>query len=202
MRIKHLTREFFIPKGSTKITDRQSDAVVYIYNRGKPGAAMFFAKQTKPVWHFTFRTEERRAAKIKETFENRRATLAYKTETRAKRKAWVSDYVVGEILHTSWGYDQTNVEYFEVTEVKGKHVVVREIAQERTATGHMQGHCVPLPGKYLEARHEGDKQGLPLRRLAQERGIKIDEVRTAFRDKPQKIGGVEVHIPRHWTAYA
>jgi len=41
-------------------------------------------------------------------------------------------YAVGTIWRTSWGYDQTNVEFFEVVECKSASVVVRRLA---AATG-------------------------------------------------------------------
>jgi hypothetical protein len=103
----------------------------------------------------------------------------------------IPNYKVGEILHTCWGYDQTNIEYFEVVELRGKHVILRELAQERTATGFDQGNCAPIAGKYV---------GEPIRRLAQERGIKIDDCRTAFRSATTTVAGVEVHKPLGWSA--
>ncbi len=197
-------REFYIPKGSAKIADKLSDAVAYVYTtgNGKPCAAVFFGKQAKPIAHVIYRTEERREDAIKTLFQGRRDSVAFKTQQRAKRAAWVPDYKVGEILHTNWGYDQTNVEYFEVTEVRGKHVVLREIQQESVETGFMSGKCVPLAGKFAEPRYAGDDRGVPIRRLAQEHGIKIDDVRTAFRGRSTKIAGVTVHDSLHWSSYA
>lgn len=36
---------------------------------------------------------------------------------------------VGDIFEMSWGYDQTNVNFFQVTRVSSKGVFVREVAQ-------------------------------------------------------------------------
>lgn len=33
-------------------------------------------------------------------------------------------YKVGDILYMSWGYDQTNIDFFRVKELKGKQTVV------------------------------------------------------------------------------
>ena len=42
---------------------------------------------------------------------------------------------VGDIFHYSWGYEQTNVNYFQVVSLKGtKQVVIREIGYEITET--------------------------------------------------------------------
>ena len=52
---------------------------------------------------------------------------------------------VGDIFVCSWGYDQTNIDYYKVLEVKNKSVVISAIGQDRTYTGPMQGECTPCP---------------------------------------------------------
>ncbi|WP_051350428.1 hypothetical protein [Dyadobacter alkalitolerans] len=37
----------------------------------------------------------------------------------------------GAIFYTSWGYDQTNIEFFQIIDVKGAKVLVREINQDK-----------------------------------------------------------------------
>jgi len=52
---------------------------------------------------------------------------------------------IGDIYVTSWGYDQTNIDYYKVTNVKNKTVNLVSIGQKRNYTGPMQGECVPDP---------------------------------------------------------
>ena len=52
---------------------------------------------------------------------------------------------IGDIYVCSWGYDQTNIDYYKVTNVKNKTVNLVSIGQKRNYTGHMQGECVPDP---------------------------------------------------------
>ena len=40
------------------------------------------------------------------------------------RKAFEHTLKVGDILYSSWGYDQTNIDFYEVVETKGKKTVV------------------------------------------------------------------------------
>lgn len=57
----------------------------------------------------------------------------------------------GDIFHWSWGYDQTNADFFEVVHVSpsGKTVKVREVATEEVYDGpSMTGKAVPVKGKY------------------------------------------------------
>ena len=77
----------------------------------------------------------RRFPRLYQAFESRRKSLAFKSERQAARKAWVPTYKVGDIFRTCWGYDQTNVEYFELIEIRGKHGIFRELNQERIDTG-------------------------------------------------------------------
>lgn len=189
-------RKFFIPAGAVRVADKQSDAVAFLYTNtgnGKPAARVFYGKQSKPVFAHYYSNEKARENAVTAAFEGRRATLNRRAGYAAERKNFVHDYTVGEILHTSWGYDQTNVEYFEIVEVKGKWVTVREVAQERKNTNSMQGTCVPLSGKFI---------GEPLRRLAGQHGIKIDDVRRAYRSETKTVAGVKVHTPLSWSSYA
>lgn len=41
------------------------------------------------------------------------------------------DIKPGAIFYTSWGYEQTNVEFFQIIDVKGTKVLVREIDQDK-----------------------------------------------------------------------
>ena len=52
---------------------------------------------------------------------------------------------VGDIFVSSWGYDQTNIDYYKVLNVKNKTVILAEIGQTREYTGHMSGRCFPNP---------------------------------------------------------
>ena len=59
----------------------------------------------------------------------------------------------GDILVASWGYDQTNINFYEVIRVTKSMVVVRELAQERKDdtcdTFAMTGTCIPKKGEYI-----------------------------------------------------
>ena len=71
------------------------------------------------------------------------------------------DLKVGTILHGSWGYDQTNPEFFEVVERPSPHyAVVRRLEAEsvRGEEGFMSDRVVPIPGKW----HKWD--GKPVRK--------------------------------------
>ena len=51
--------------------------------------------------------------------------------------------LLGKVFQSSWGYDQTNVNFYQVVSLKGKKTVeVREINNDFTATGDMTGTVI------------------------------------------------------------
>ena len=194
----------YIPKNAVKVADKLSDAVAYlsVNKDGKPVAVIYFGKQSKAYSHFRYANEDRRTLAVTEAFKARRDALDYKAKRHTERTGWVCDYKVGEILSTCWGYDQTNREYYEVVEVRGKHVMLRELAQERTSEGWLCGKCVPLPGHYVSPRYDGDERGQPMRRLAQQHGVRISSCQWASRETPKMVGGVPVYEASYWSSYA
>ena len=131
MRVQ-LTREFYAPKGVAPITREGIDAVAYAYDKGTgPIATMFVGKQAKPAEHVLYRTAERRDEAIERFFEARAKAQAFKeqrkAEAKARRDAAKESVKVGDIFYASWGYDQTNVQFFQVVEKKGVTCKLQEI---------------------------------------------------------------------------
>lgn len=151
-----MDREFYLPReaqGRTNIQEiKKLDSVVYTYETkdGKPGAMAFHGKAAKPDWHFGFRTVEQRAAKIDEFFANRQSWMDYQAKNKADRKS-PHTLTKGAILYTSWGYDQTNIDFYEVTKVIGSSTVeIREIAgKSGPETGFMTAETTADPGNYI-----------------------------------------------------
>lgn len=196
----------YVPKNSVKVSDKKSDAVAYLYenSRGKPTMVVYYGKQNSPVFHYSYPTVEKRDAAVAQAFTRRQEALASKAEYTAKRvaenKAARGKVQIGDIFRTSWGYDQTNVEFFEVVDVKGAYCTVREIASASVGGGPGGERCVAQSGAFLEPRFEGDTRGQPLRRLIQSGGIKIDDVRTGW-PWGKRVAGVVVGEPAHRTAF-
>lgn len=156
MRRFYATREFFIPKGSLKVADKASDAVAYVYQSesGKFYAAIFYGKQAKPVAHYRYRSVAEREASVKRHFEGRRAALAAKEQRKEAGKSEAEKFAqaieVGDIFYTSWGYDQTNIDYYEITSVSGQTVTVRKVAMSSEDLGYdWRYKCVPQSGQFI-----------------------------------------------------
>lgn len=193
MRFTH-QREFYIPAGSTSVADPESSAVVYTYeSNGRICAVAFHGRAQKPDWNFRFASIDARDKRIDNHFRGVRSTEAYRRNRHEERTAFQHSYKPGDIFRTCWGYDQTNVEYYECLEVRGKHLIVVEIEQGRKETQWLRGQCVPMPGK---------PRGEPFRVLAQKTGFRINGHIWASFEQPEMVGGVPTYAPASWTAYA
>lgn len=53
---------------------------------------------------------------------------------------------VGEILYCSWGYDQTNVDWYEVLAVTKASIKIRQISGRIIEPGKGSDKVVPVPG--------------------------------------------------------
>lgn len=55
----------------------------------------------------------------------------------------------GDIFVTSWGYEQTNVEFYEVIRATSKTAWLRRIATEKEPLTFMSEEVMPKPGEYV-----------------------------------------------------
>ena len=56
---------------------------------------------------------------------------------------------IGDLFVASWGYDQQNLDWYQVVEVKSKSVVVRKIGAGRKYDGPMSGMETPTPNLFI-----------------------------------------------------
>ncbi len=115
-------------------------AVVYVYeipnDRGETLIAAYgwrSEKQTNFDFHNKYRNEADRAL----TIDNWFAALARSADIKQKNKDAIkkaskqpNPFTVDSVLVRTWGYEQTNNDFYKVVEVKAKSVVVVKIGKE------------------------------------------------------------------------
>lgn len=164
---------------------------------GKPAAIAFGGKRCKADWHFSFKDTEARQRRIDDLVEGYAQAKARKAERRAERNQ-PHDVKVGDIFQSSWGYEQTNIDYYQVTRVMGAMVEVREISRQSEQTEWLQGNCVPAPGKFIG---EAMRKKISLSR--DQAYFRVNSFSNAYRMKPVAIiEGKAIFETSHWTAYA
>lgn len=143
----------------------------------KPCAQIWKGKQKNPFSHYYYPTEERRVEAIQRSKDSTDKQLKWKEEAKAERKSFKPEVEVGDIYVASWGYEQTNIDYYQVIEKVGKCTVkIREIAGTRVEDS-MYSHgmaCEMMPEKdsFLE-------RGEVMQKRVGKYGITIDSVRSA-----------------------
>lgn len=147
---KTLDRSFYIPKNSKET--KNGDAVVYTYSMDKDPIAMgFYGKTKKPVFHYRFKSPERMQEYIDKFFADRKQHFVRKAEAKAKRESASQEMAnkakVGDIYYSSWGYDQTNIDFYQIVGKKGKmSFLVQKIGSKITKhTDWGADYVVPNP---------------------------------------------------------
>lgn len=142
---------------------------------------------------YCFNKPESRLAYVNRWIANQQRREAEKVASRKQRSEKGTGLQVGDVLSASWGYDQTNYNYYEVTKLVGKSMVeVRELAQYRQETEWLQGKCAPKAGDYISE---------PMRRKASNGYVKISDVIRAYKMEAKEIAGVKIYDAGHYTAY-
>ena len=82
----------------------------------------FTNKSFNSRWYYSFKDFEQFKKKCLDTISNNNEIKQWKEE-RKKKAQQPHSLKVGDILYCSWGYDQTNVDFFKVSEVIGKRKI-------------------------------------------------------------------------------
>jgi hypothetical protein len=80
------------------------------------------------VYNYRFSSKISRDEWVANFISNIKSWEDRKAQRKAERKAFKNPAKVGDVLCASWGYDQTNIDFYQVIEVNGKMVTVKEIA--------------------------------------------------------------------------
>jgi hypothetical protein len=201
--------ERFIPSGYELAIDHKELGIT-VYYKDLPNqigisvvcGLCFVGKAVKPTWQYRFKDAAQRTKEVEQTFARVQARLDYKAQEKAKKSEAMNNHgvVVGDVFRCSWGYDQTNIDYYEVISVSGKSATICRIGCLSENTGWLQGDSVPQLGAFI---------GKPKKKLIQKRSIDseayltMSSFSTAFKMQPiAQVGNKPVYESSQWTAYA
>ena len=122
--------------------------VVYRYiNDSDQCVARFYrGRRRKAFQHTHYQSSEGREEAIDKFFE------WCAPKVRSPRMLDVDDLLV-----CSWGYDQTNIDFYQVTRLSVNYsVYIRKIRANKRLTGNMHGTTSPMLGQFIgqEERHQ------------------------------------------------
>ena len=109
-------------------------------------AIAFGGKRTRPDVYAAYRSVDVATQALAHWVEcKRNAAASRKDRNAAKVEARkVNPFMVGDLLHCSWGYEQTNNDFFQVVAVKGKTLTMRAIGASYEETSYMSGRSTPI----------------------------------------------------------
>jgi hypothetical protein len=140
----------WIPPNSRAVPHPRGEAVAVVYvsesANGKAYAVSYIGTAAHRAHNYSFRDVANRDKWIAEFFagidSHEQRKVAYREE-RAKPH----DLKAGDIITNSWGYDQTNVDWYRVTKATANFVWLQPIAASLTedddSCAPMSGHTVP-----------------------------------------------------------
>ena len=138
----------------------------YVNNNCQPCACGYKGKSDKPKFRYRYRSLEDAITAINEFLlmveKRQESDKQYKIEQLQKKKEIFSQVEVGSIFVSSWGYDQTNVDAYQVIEKKGTAtVILREIGLniiENSDHGNMSCSVLPDKDSFLEKSEPFEKR--------------------------------------------
>ncbi|MEQ7810255.1 hypothetical protein [Xanthomonas hortorum] len=136
-----------IPEGAETREFADAAVVAYCFVQGdRPALKAYKGRQTKPAIYYTFKTAEARDRYLTEFVAREAEKQAFKRERQQARHGLVA----GDILSEVWGYEQTNVTFYEVVRVPSERsATVRQIQAHRIeGEGMMSGSTTPKPGVF------------------------------------------------------
>ena len=200
MNVKEKSR--WIPKNYVQIAKDEALGLEVWGNWEMRVAVGYSGKKMKPDINYKYGNVERMKKQIEEYVAGVKEAAEYKAKRKAEKLEANRNVKpeVGDILKASWGYDQTNIDYYEVVAVKGQMVEVQEIGQIREVEGYDCGRCAPVPGQYISG----------VKRYKAQSGyggngyyIKIDSCANASKMDPiGEAAGVKIYQPSYWSSYA
>jgi len=113
----------YIPKGAEESTFDDIKVTVYRFNNpaGEPAAIAYKGRSGKAAWRFKFADKHKRDEYISKYVMNQRHYKQEAEKEKAERKAKEEEarksIKVGDIFHNSWGYDQTNCDFYQLVKI-------------------------------------------------------------------------------------
>jgi hypothetical protein len=140
--MRTLTREFYIAKDGQKVTSNklpEESAVCYISTAasGRVSVQFFIGRQAKPDKYLAYKSRESANTAIEAFFDNLIRVYEYKRQEKERQKlarqTAKAEFagMIGSVFVASWGYEQTNVNAYQITaRVNNQTVEVIEIGFE------------------------------------------------------------------------
>ncbi|QSB03778.1 hypothetical protein JWZ98_22980 (plasmid) [Methylomonas sp. EFPC1] len=155
----------FIPANSECREFSSAAVVAYCYDSKQgPAYVAYKGRKGKPARCFAFVSEDHRDKHLSTYVEVETNNENFK---RSRRETG-HGLIAGEIVYAVWGYEQTNVDFFEVVRVStARSAVIRRIESNTVEDkpGSMTGYATPKPGQFVAVAKEETRRANGFQRL-------------------------------------
>lgn len=124
-------------------------------SKKNPVVKIFKGKALKPYANYYFKTVEKLEEYIAQEKKTAEKRIQSKKDDKENKEKVLADYKiqmkVGNILVCSWGYEQTNIDFYIVQDIKGKFAVIQKIGQAHFTEdqAYMQDDVLPDRSKLV-----------------------------------------------------
>lgn len=94
----------------------------------------FKGTSTKSYFHYRYRSEERRTEDLNRYLKYEQENIEHKEKAKKEAAEFKNQLKVDTILYSSWGYEQTNVDFYQVVSTTEKTVILQEIGSKIVRT--------------------------------------------------------------------
>lgn len=147
-----------IPEGYVRYTPCLGDYpkemfACYVYRGSDRSSALFYTgKQSKPTWHYKFKDDDAMKQKINTQIKSLMSYYEKKMAWKEERKAKALSVQVGDLFVNSWGYDQTNVDFYQCISKTKSTFTIQKIhgASIKDTEGFMSDRVSPVRDAFIE----------------------------------------------------
>ena len=151
-----------------------------------PTVAIWYTRSIKPNIHYSYRTEQEREQRIIKEYSNEDNREQHREQWSKIAQEQARAIQPGVILVASWGYEQTNIDFYKVLDRRGDAVTIVEIGQKKMKEENdLQGNCIADPENVISE---------PIRKRITKRGdIRLNSFTHC---------GIWDGRPMSWSSYA
>lgn len=140
MKVRYIPKDALLAKSEGKV-----EVYFYLNSMNRPCALGYLGKSAKPWFNYQYPNEEKRNESVQWHLDAAKNAEARKLADKEAQKKRASDFrealQPGLILMASWGYDQTNVNFYKVLERKGFLVTLQEIGKTQVGEALSWASC-------------------------------------------------------------
>jgi len=178
--------QILLSKPDAMVTEYKGNKIyTYTNPKGYPTMAVLPKNKSKLTNHFLYRNAEQFTNALTEYKATVDRAEQYKIERVAIGKQKAEELKAGDILIASWGWEQTNINFYLILSKINQTVEIIEIGKDKIYERDDYGTCTPNPDR---------KIGEVMRkRINMYGGVKINDCWNAYKHDGSAV---------YWSSYA